>query len=126
MSLKNWAPKIAALVLAGSAITLLFLMGGTALWRHNFRPAMWYLLSGAGLTLVFFRHRKIAFAITVLSFLIVNVGLTALFHPSPAGILITVGSIVGMYLLVVWEARRHPHLKRKDWKTYFDSDPGGE
>jgi len=123
MGLKNWTPKIAVLALIGFAITVLFMISVTKFWRHDFRPATWYLISGAALTFIFFRSRKIAFAIIALSFICVNVGLTALFHPTPAGVLITLGSIVAMYALAIWGTRKYPHLKRKDWKDFFDRDP---
>jgi len=123
MGLRNWTPKVTAFAIAGSAITVLFMISVTKFWRHEFQPATWYLMSGAVLTFIFFRNRKIAFAIIVLSFTCVNVGFTALFHPTPAGVLITLGSVVGMYVLAVWGARKYPQLKRKDWKMFFDRDP---
>jgi hypothetical protein len=123
MGLRNWTPKIAALGFIGSAITVFLMISVSEFWRHNFRSAIWYLASGAALTLIFFRRRKIAFAIIALSFICVNVGFTALFHPTPAGVLVTLGSIVAMNALAIWGARKYPHLKRKDWKTFFDRDP---
>jgi len=123
MGLKNWTPKIAALALIGFAITVLFMISVTKFWRHDSRPATLYLIFGVALTFIFFRSRKIAFAIIALSFICVNVGLTALFHPTPAGVLITLGSIAAMYALAIWGARKYPHLKRKDWKAFFDRDP---
>src|SRR5713101_4494454 len=97
MGLRNWTPKVTAFVIIGSVITVLFMISVSKFWRHDFRPATWYLISGAALTLIFFRRRKIAFASIALSFICVNVGFTALFHPTPAGVLITLGSIVAMY-----------------------------
>ena len=123
MGLRNWTPKVAAFFLIGSAITILFMISVSEFWKHDFRPATWYLISGAALTLIFFRKRKIAFVSIALSFICVNVGFTALFHPTPAGILVTLGSIVGMYVLAVWGATKYPHLKRKDWKIFIDRDP---
>jgi len=123
MELSKWTPKVAALGIVGSAITVLFMISVTKFWRHEFRSATWYLVPGVALTLIFFRKRKIAFAIIGLSFTCVNVGLTALFHPTPAGVLITLGSILGMCVLAVWGARKYPHLRGRDWKTLFDRDP---
>jgi hypothetical protein len=123
MGLRNWTPKITVFVIIGSVITVLFMISVTEFWKHDFRPATWYLISGAVLTLIFFRRRKIAFASIALSFICVNVGFTALFHPTRAGSLITLGSIIAMYALAVWGERKYPHLKRKDWKTLIDRDP---
>jgi len=102
MGLRNWTPKVTAFVIIGSVITVLFMISVSEFWKHDFRSAIWYLASGAVLTLIFFRSRKIAFTIIALSFICVNVGFTALFHPTPAGVLVTLGSIVGMYVLAVW------------------------
>ena len=123
MGLRNWTPKIAALGIIGSVITVLFMISVSEFWKHDFRSASWYLASGAVLTLIFFRNRKIAFATIALSFICVSVGSNALFHATPARILVTLGSIVGMYTLALWGARKYPHLKSKDWKTLFDGDP---
>jgi|SRR5215469_3375275 len=125
MSLRNWTPKVAALVVTGCVITVLFIMSVTALWRHQLRPATLYFMFGVVLALAFFRHRKIALAIVGLSFVLVNVGFHALFHPTPVGIAITVVSAFLLYSLVLWGARRHPRLAAKDWKTLFDRDPIG-
>jgi glucose-6-phosphate-specific signal transduction histidine kinase len=123
VGLRNWTPKIALLSFLGWGITVLFLISMTKFWRHDPKSAIWYLALGAALTLIFFRNRKIAFAITTLSFLVVNVGLAALFHPTAARLLVTFSSVAAMYALAVWGAKKYPQLKRKDWKTLFDRDP---
>lgn len=120
---KETTPKIVALQVLGWGITIFGMMSTTLFWRHNFRPAISYLALAMLLILIFFRNRKIAFAIIALSFLVVNVGLTALFHPRAVGILVTLGSIMCMYVLVIWGARKYPHLRGQDWKIFFDKDP---
>ena len=122
MGLRNWTPKIAALGLIGSVITVLFMISVSEFWKRDFRSGSWYLASGAVLTLVFFRQRKIAFAIIALSFICVNAGFTALFHPTPVGVLVTLGSIVGMYVLAVWGAKKYPYLAYKHWRKVFDGE----
>ena len=101
----------------GWAITILFIMGVTAIWRRNFYPALWYLVSGAVLTFAFFRRRIITLAILGSTFILVNAGLTALFHPSIVGFLLTVGSVASLYLIVRWHTRKYPNLNPKDWQT---------
>jgi len=123
LGLRNWTPKIAALYIIGSVITVLFMISTSEFWKRDFRPAIRHLAYGAVLILIFFRRRKIALTMIALSFICVNVGLNALFHPTRAGILVTLGSIVGMYALSIWGAKKYPHLKRKDWKMLFDRDP---
>src|SRR6266566_5253179 len=90
---KDTTPKIVALQVLGWGITILGMMSITLFWRHSFRLAIFY------------------------------VALAALFHPTPGGVLITLGSIAAMFVLVVWGARKYPHLRRQDWKTLFDRDP---
>ncbi len=122
MGLRNWTPKVAAFVFIGSVITVLFMISVSEFWKHDFRSAIWYLASGAVLALIFFRGRKIAFTMTALSFICVNVGFTALFHPTPAGVLVTLGSIVGMYVLAVWGAKKYPYPAYKHWHKVFDGE----
>jgi hypothetical protein len=74
------------------------------------------------LTLIFFRTRKIAFVSIALSFIFVNVGFAALFHPTPARVLLTLSSIVGMYVLAVWGAKKYPYLARKHWHRVVDGE----
>ncbi len=122
MGLRNWTPKIAAFAFIGSVITVLFMISVSEFWKHDFRSASWYLVSGAVLTLIFFRNRKIAFATIALSFICVNVGLNALFHPTRAGTLVTLGSIVGMYALAIWGAKKYPYLAYKHWHKVFEGE----
>lgn len=123
MGFRNWTPKIAALTVVGLAITILFVRGTVAIWAHNIRPAIWYLIAAIALSIIFFRHRKVAFAIIVLSILLVNAGMTALFHPSGTGLLITFVSALGLYGIAIWGAKKYPNMTRKDWKALFDRDP---
>ncbi len=119
---RKTTPKVVALQVLAWGITILFMMSITLFWRHNLRPAIWCLALGAALTFIFFRSRKIAFAMVALSFILVNVGLTALFHPTPEGVLITLGSIAGMYALAIWGAKKYPYLAYKHWHKVFDGE----
>ena len=121
--MRNWTPKIFALVVIGCTITVLFIKGIVGVSRHDFRPAAWYLIAGVVLFAVFFRHRKFAFTTIALSFLIVMAGPTAIFHPTALGVLITLGSSLGLYALVVFGTRRYPSFEGKDWKALYDRDP---
>jgi putative flippase GtrA len=123
MSLKNWTPKVAALAAVGCAITILFMMSISLVWRHQFQAATWRLALGLLLIVVFFRRRRIAFLTIALSFLLVIYGLDVPFHPTVLGIVVTLVSAFLLYSLAVWENRRYPNLKRRDWKVFFDGDP---
>jgi hypothetical protein len=105
MGLRNWTWKIFVLAIIGSAITILFMISLAEYWKYEFRRATWHGFLGAALAIIFFRRRKIAFAITALSFLVVNVGLAALFHPTAARLLVTFSSVAAMYALAFGEQR---------------------
>jgi hypothetical protein len=105
------------------AITLLLIKSGYVVYKHEYGLGVLYLVAGGGLGFVFFRKRKIIFGLAALAFLLVSAGLTALFHPSIAGALITIGSALGLYLVVRWHARKYPHLGPKDMHKLFDEDP---
>jgi len=53
----------------------------------------------AALYLGVFRGRKLVLAISSLSFIWVSAGMTAVFHPSVTGFLLTAGSAVVLYAI---------------------------
>ena len=93
------------LVFAGSVATVLLIMTCTRFYVHEYREGILYLVLAAALALVFFRKRKIVLAIISLSWILVNAGLTAAFHPSVLGYALTLGSSAGIYLLVHWSSK---------------------
>jgi hypothetical protein len=111
------------LVFLAAGVTLLLVISVYAFYRHEYREGVLYFVIGGGLGFIFFRKRKIIFATMGLVFLLLNAGLTALFHPSVAGVLITIGSAIGLYLLIRWDTRKHPNLGPKDIHKLFDKDP---
>jgi hypothetical protein len=123
MPLKDWTPKVAALTFLAFAITFLFMASLARFWRHEYGAGTWRLTVCVLLALIFFRHRKIAFAIVALSSVLVNAGLSAPFHPSVLGVTATLVSAGLLCFLVVWGTRRYPSLRGKDWKILFDRDP---
>ncbi len=106
MGLEELTPRSAFLILMGCAATVLFIMGGGALWEHKYSTGILLLVSGAGLTYAFFRKGKIAVVFIGLIFILVNAGLTVVFHPSLPGMLLTVASAVSLILLARWQAQR--------------------
>ena len=104
----------------GFAITILFIMGFSGLWRHNFREAILVLALGVTLTFVFYRKRLALLAAVGCAWMVVNAGLTAVFHPSVVGILLTVASVVGLVFFLRRVARQHPSLLPDDWQKVFD------
>jgi hypothetical protein len=56
----------------------------------------------------FLSKQKVRFATTVLSISLVFAGLEVPFHPTVAGLVVTVVSAASLYLLAVWGSRRYP------------------
>jgi branched-subunit amino acid permease len=117
------------LVFLAAGIALLLSMFVSAVYRHQQWPAIVCFTLAMALMYIFFRHRKVVLTLTALSFLLVNVGLNNLFHPSVPGYLVTYGSAVGMCLIVWWRARKRSQLGRKssgpqDMHKLFDKDTG--
>ena len=115
--------RIRLLELAGCIITVLIVMAVTGLGRHKYWQGSLFLFSGLGLAYVVFRKRLLILFIIGLVFIALFAGLTAVFHPSALGILLTVGSAVTLYGIIRWHTAKYPNLTSKDWKTLFDERP---
>ena len=88
------------------AITVLFIMGGVSLSRAEYGLGSIFLALGAGLAVAFFRKNISGLLIMGLIWIAVNAGLTGIFHPTILGIFVTVGSTVGIVLLVRWKTSK--------------------
>jgi hypothetical protein len=121
--LEDYTPRMWFLSVVGWAITILTIRSFVCFWKHDDHLGVVWLVSGFGLTLIFFRNRKILLTVLGLTFIGVNAGLDALFHPSATSISLTIGSALGMYVLTRWSSRKFPNLISSDWKTLFDADP---
>ncbi len=102
------------------AITILFIMSSTAFWRHNFREMILFLAVGAALTFLFYRGRLALLAAGACGWIVVNAGLTAVFHPSGMGILLTLASVVGLVFFSYRVGKQYPNLRPDDWQKVFD------
>ncbi len=102
------------------AITILFVMSSTAFWRHNFRETILFLAVGAALTFLFYRGRLALLAAGACGWIVVNAGLTAVFHPSVMGILLTLASVVGLVFFSRRVGKQYPNLRPDDWQKVFD------
>jgi hypothetical protein len=123
MSLKDWTPKVAALVAIGFAIWILFVECITLFWRHQFQAATSLLALGMLSTLIFFRKPKVRFCHDC------SIDLAGLRRPrgplsSEAGGNSHDDRIRGFALVISCVGSgRYPYLKRKDWKVFFDGYP---
>lgn len=102
------------------AITILFIMSSTDLWRRNFREASFFLALASILTFLFYRGRLALLAAVGCGCIVVNAGLTVVFHPSMLGIALTLGSVVGLIFFSRRVERQNPGLLPDDWQKVFD------
>jgi hypothetical protein len=122
MVLRDLNARRILLVFIGSAVTVLLIMTCTRLYVREYREGILFLVLAAALAFVFFRKRKIVLAIISLSWVLVNAGLTAPFHPSVLGYALTIGSAAGLYFIVRWSYKRYPYLSYKNLHTAFDGE----
>jgi hypothetical protein len=120
---EDLAQRMWLLSFVGWAITILMIKSFVSFSKDDYHLGFIWLVCGVGLAVIFFRNRILLLAVLGLTFICVNAGLTALFHPSGLSVSLTVGSVVGMYVLAKWSAKKFPNLTSRDWKTLFDADP---
>jgi nitrogen fixation-related uncharacterized protein len=102
------------------AITILFIMSSTDLWRHNFREAILFLTLAGILTFLFYRGRLALLAAGGCAWIVVNGGLTAVFHPSVLGIALTLASVGGLIFFLRHAGKQYRDLPPDDWQKVFD------
>ncbi len=122
MGNERWTLRTWFMMLMGSVITILFIMSSTAFWRHNFGETILFLASGATLAFLFYRKRLALLGAVACGWIVVNGGLTAVFHPSVVGILVTVASVVGLVFFSRRVGRQHRGLLPDDWQKVFDNE----
>jgi hypothetical protein len=110
------------LALLGAAIAQLLIMTGDRIFGREYRDAL--LLSGtaAALAFIFFRRRKIALALSGLSWVLVLAALTVPFHPSLLAWALTIGSAAGLYFTIRWSYKRYPYLSYKNRRAVFEGE----
>jgi hypothetical protein len=102
------------------AITILFIMASSAVWKHNFRETILFLILGASLTFLFYRNRLTILAVLACAWIVVNAGLTVVFHPSVVGILVTAASLAGLIFFARRVQKQHARLRPDEWQKVFD------
>jgi hypothetical protein len=122
MALTDLKAREIFLVVIGWAVTLLLIMAYTRFYVREYREGILFLVLAGALAFVFFRKRKIVLAISSLSWVLVNAGLTAPFHPSVLGYALTIGSAAGLYFIVRLSYKRYPYLSYKNLHTVFDGE----
>jgi hypothetical protein len=122
MALTDLKAREILLVFIGSAVAVLLIMTCSRFYVHEYREGILFLVLAAALAFVFFRKRKVVLAIISLSWVLVNAGLTAPFHPSVLGYALTIGSAAGLYFIVRLSYKRYPYLSYKNLHKVFDGE----
>jgi hypothetical protein len=122
MALKDFKARQIVLLFVGSTITVLVIASCTRFYFREYRKGISILVLAAALAFVFFRKRKILLAIISLSWVLVNAGLTAPFHPSVLGYALTIGSAAGLYFIARWSYKRYPYLSYKNRHIVFEGE----
>ena len=122
MAEERWTLRTWFMMLMGFGITLLFVMGLSGLWKHNFRETIIVLAVGTGLTLLFYRKKLTILAAAACAWLLVNAGFTAVFHPSAIGILLSVAALVGLVLFCWRVNKQYRNLRPDDWQKVFEKN----
>jgi hypothetical protein len=118
-----WTPKVIALSFVGGAVLFLYMGSFSSFLKHDTRHAIWLLGACVALTIVFFRHRKIALAVIVLSIVCSWSYLIAVVKPTVLGWILTLSSGALLLAMAIWMTARYPDMKRRDFRKFFDRDP---
>jgi len=121
-SVRDTPPKVQGLIFIGAVAIILLIRGTTDLGRQDFRGALICLSLGAGLAIVFFRRRMLAFILTGLALIFVGYGVDMIFQPTVLGILLTAAAFLAACLIAVWDMRRHPGQNPNDWAAIFNNN----
>jgi hypothetical protein len=122
MALQDLRAREIILLFIGAAIAVLLVMTCTRFYVREYREGILFLVLAGALAFVFFRRRKTVLAISSLSWVLVNAGLTAPFHPSVLGYALTIGSAAGLYFIVRSSYKRYPYLSYKNLHTVFEGE----
>lgn len=119
---ERWTLRTWFMMFLAFGITVMLIMGSTALWKHNVREsALFFMLAGA-LTLLFYRKKLALLAAGASGFILVNAGLTAAFHPSAIGISVVVASLAGLIFFSWLVQKQYPNLSPDKWQRVFDKE----
>src|SRR5258708_30432807 len=121
MALQDLRAREIILIFIGAAVAVLLVMTGTRFYVREYREGILFLVLAGALAFVFFRKRKIVLAISILSWVLVNAGLTAPFHPSVLGYALTIASAAGIYFIYRLFYKRSPYLSYNNMHILYDA-----
>ena len=119
-----WTPKVIGLCCVGVAIMFCGFGSVNSFLKNDTRRAIWLLFACAGLTIIFFRQRKIALALIVLSVLCGWSYPISVVQPTVLGWTVTLSSGALLLAMAIWLTKKYPDTKRRDFIKLFDRDPG--
>src|SRR5258708_12495997 len=119
MALQDLRAREIILIFIGAAVAVLLVMTGTRFYVREYREGILFLVLAGALAFVFFRKRKIVLAISILSWVLVNAGLTAPFHPSVLGYALPMRSPAGLSFIAPLSSKPHPYLYSKTIPPVF-------
>jgi hypothetical protein len=122
MAFRDFTAREHILIAVGAAAAVLLSMAGNRFYARDYGRGTLFLVLASTLAFVFFRKCKIVLAISSLSWVLVNAGLRAIFHPSFWGYVLTVGSAAALYRIIVWSAGRYPYLSYKQMHKLFEGE----
>ena len=118
-----WTPKVIGLFCVGVAIMFFFFGSVNSFLKNDTRHAIWPLFACAVLTIIFFRQRKIALALIVLSVLCGWSYPISIVQPAALGWTVTLSSGALLLAMAIWLTKKYPDMKRRDFIKFFDRDP---
>lgn len=114
--------RIGFLIFTAFVIAILLIISCTAFWRLHFGEGILFLCLGASLTLLFFPKRLLGLSNIVLSTVFVLAAMGAISHLSTLGLIIALATAACVYLIALWDAKKHPDRAFGDWKDLFENE----
>jgi hypothetical protein len=119
---ERWTLRTWFMMILGFGITVLLIMGSTTLWKHNLRESILFFTLAGVPTWLFYRKKLAVLAICACAFIVVNAGLTAVFHPSVLGVSVSVASLAGLIFFCSVAQKQYRHIPPDQWQRVFDRE----
>jgi hypothetical protein len=119
---ERWTLRTWFMILLAGGITIMLIMGCTTLWKHNLRESILFFTLAGVPTWLFYRKKLVLLAVGACAFIVVNAGLTAVFHPSVLGISVSLASLAGLIFFCCVLQKQYPNLPPDEWQHVFDKE----
>jgi hypothetical protein len=122
MANERFTARETLLIFTGAAIALLLIAAGTTVYARDYRHGILFLVLAGLLSFAFFRKRKLALVVSILSCILALGGLGFAFHPSFSALVLLLGSAAGLNLAARWSYNKYPYLSYKHTHTVFSGE----